>query len=456
MKLQTRQRVLALLVCWVCVFNPAPALAADLSGVQARISQATELLKQGRPADALTLVDEAVGMAETQGNAGVLTAVLGFRMGLQTAMQDFQAAEASARRGYEASERAGATATPAAAMLSLNAATMYLAWGRPAQAQVWAQRTVAGMERLDRNGGLHLSALRLQAKADEAVGHYGAAIQHLEQAAGIEKKLAPRNPEGQIVGLLQLAGLRHLRGDEAGSRAAYAQALDLQLARPDAQRDASALASLAWVHHALGQGDAAATALERAYAELAELGEVSPLSSSIDAAELAKRRQASGWVHALRQIGKLERARGRLAEAEAALRRAMALSERLDGPGNLNLPAMQVDLGDVLRERAAWPAAVEAYAGALAVMEKSSGGTASGMPEALEGLARAYRALGDNVRSEAALQREIALYDAHIAADHPRLAPALTLLSELQAAAGREAEAKASKDRAAAILATPH
>jgi tetratricopeptide (TPR) repeat protein len=127
------------------------------------------------------------------------------------------------------------------------------------------------------------------------------------------------------------------------------------------------------------------------------------------------------------------------------------MSERIDGPGNLNQPAMQVELGDLLRARAAWAAAEEAYVSALTTLDKTPGGTAADMPAALEGLARVQWAKGERAPAEAAVRREIGLYEAYISSDHPQLAPALELLAEILAASGREGEAKPALARAAAI-----
>lgn len=286
---------------------------------------------------------------------------------------------------------------------------------------------------------------------EEAIGNYAAAQQHREQVIALKEKLPKRNLASLVTDLLQLGDLRGKRGDAPGAQAAYARALEYHLARSDTERNASALATLARIHHALGREDEAQAAFERAYAAAGAAGEVAPAAPSTAPEELAKRRLASDKVFAWQQIGRIERDRGRFSEAEAAFRRALAMSELMDGPGNLNQPSMQVEMGGLLRARAAWAAAEDAYLSALGTLDKTAGGTADGMPAALEGLARVRWVKGERAESEAAVRREIGLYEAYISSDHPQLAPALELLAEILAASGREGEAKAALARTAAI-----
>lgn len=430
---------------------PTQAPAAESSSLQAQIGRANELMKQGKHEEALRVVDEALGQAEVQGNPAAVVPVLMLRMGLQTVQRDFPGAEASAKRAFELTDKVRASPLPTGAFIALNTTMLYLTWGRPALAEPWAQRAVAGMEKFDRNGSLHRSALGSLAIVEEAIGKYAAAQQHIEQEVALEEKLPKRNPAGLVTDLVRLGDLRGKRGDAPGAQAAYARALEFQLAQSNTEGTASAFATLARIHRALGRDVDAQAALERAYAAAGAASDVSPLAFSTAPEELAKRRLASDKLFAWRQIGRIERDRGRFAEAEAGFRRALAMSELIDGPGNLNQPSIQVELGDLLRARAAWTAAEEAYLSALATLDKTAGGTADGMPAALEGLARVRWAKGERAEAEAAVRREIGLYEAYIASDHPQLAPALELLAEILAASGRDSDAKPALARAAAI-----
>jgi hypothetical protein len=73
------------------------------------------------------------------------------------------------------------------------------------------------------------------------------------------------------------------------------------------------------------------------------------------------------------------------------------------------------------------------------------------MPEALDGLARVKWAKGEGAEAEAAVRREIGLYEAYISSDHPQLAPALELLAAILSASGNDGEAKKALARADAI-----
>jgi len=435
----------------IAFLPPAPAIAEEKPSLQTQARRANELMKEGKPDEALRVADDALVQAEAQGSPAAVAPVLMLRMGIQTVQRDFPGAAASAIRGFELAEKIQGAPVPIGAFIALNATTLYLVWGRPALAEPWAQRAVAGMEKFDRNGNLHRGALGLLAAVAEAIGKYAPAQQHREQEIALEEKLPKPDPARLVGNLVRLGDLRGKRDDMPGARSTYARALEIQLARSDMERNASALATLARIQHELGHEEDAKAALARAYDAAVAAGDVMPLVPSTSPEELAKRRLASDKVLAWRQIGRVERDRGRLPEAEAAFRRVLAMSERIDGPGNLNQPAMQVELGDVLRARGSWSAAEDAYVSALSSLEKTAGGTAIDMPAALDGLARVKWAKGERAEAEAAVRREIGLYEAHISRDHPQLAPALELLSAILSASGNDGEAKTALARAAAI-----
>lgn len=380
--------------------------AADKPGLQEQVARANDLMRQGKPDEAWQATDAAPAQAETLDNPAAVVSVLVLRMGLQMARQDYPGAEASAKRGFALADGLTGPLRSIGSFIALHTTTLYLVWGRPAQAEPWALRAVAGLEALDRNGSLHQSAL---------------------------------------------AVLRSKRGDAPGAQAAYAEALPLQASLSEASPTASNVLALARIHGASGRDRAAQEALDRAVALAGAAGDVQALAFSTSPDELAKRRVASDKVFAWREIGRLQRDRGQLAEAEEAFRRALAMAERLDGPGNANMPAMRVDLGDVLRARAARPAAEQTCTAALSGFDTSPDGSAAHMPQALDGLARARWALGKRAEAGAALRREIGLYESYIAAGHPQLAPALELLAEMLTAGGQDADAKAALVRAAAI-----
>lgn len=441
---------LAALLAALCM-GAAPARAADAAALQQHFARANELLKAGQPQEALVQLDAALVQAEALDNPAAITAVLSMKAGLQSLQRDYPAAEASVLRAVELSGSLGSAGAPSKALVAMNATLLYLQWGRPALALPLAQRAVAAAESADRHGILHQTMVGFLANTLEATGQYGAAQQQLERAQAMAEQRNQRNPVEEVMGLMHLADLRGKRGDAAGARAAYAQALEREQARAGTERNAAGQVRLARLHQALGHEDEAQAALARARAAAEAAGDAAPMAQSTAPASLATRRAAADLVYAWREIGRLERERGRLAEAEAAVRRAIALSERLDGAGNVNLPPLQVQLGDALLARAAWSEAAELYGQALATLERTPGRTAAETPQLLEGMARVWRAKGDSAQAEAALRREIALVETYVASDHPQLASALDLLAEtLPSGAGAD-DAQALRARAAAI-----
>lgn len=429
----------------------APVHAADKVDVQQQLARASELMRSGKPAEALAATDAALAQADAEGRPGPIVAVLTMRLGLQNLQRDFPAGEASARRAFELAEQLGGPGVMIGALVALNATMLQLQWGRPAHAEPWARRAVAGAQQADRNGRLHEATLGFLGLVAEAQGHHAAAQQLVEQELALAEKQAKRNLQGEATSLMRLGDLRDQRGDAAGAREAYARALERQLARAESERSASDWARLARVYRVLGRAGETQAALDRAQAAVAAAGEAAALEASTSPEALAKRRAASEAVFAWRDIGRVERDRGRPAEAESAFRRALAMSERMDGPGNANLPAMQVELGDLLRLRTDWAGAEAVYAGTLASLDKTAGGTAAHLPEVLQGMAQVLLATGRPADAEAAVRREIRLYDGYYASDHPRLAPALDLLAEVLVADGRGDEARPLQTRAAAI-----
>ena len=441
----------SVVVCMAVACMPVAVLAADPPSLQAQVKQANDLLKDGKLDDAWVLVGQALAQAEATGNPGVILPVLTMRQGMQTMRRDYPGAEATAQRAFALADQLGSPARMMGTAVALNATSMYLIWGRPAQAEPWARRTLAGLEAIERDGSLHQTGLGLLANVEEQLGKYALAQQHTEQEMALAAKKAPRNPARTVAMLMRLADLRSKRGDLTGAQAAWAQALPLQTTLAGQDKRAADFVALARIHRGLGQPADARAALDRAVAAAVAAGDVPALVLSTSRDQMARRQEANAKVSAWQGIGRLERDEGRLPEAEAAFRRAVAMSEAMDGPGNADLPPMQVDLADVLRDRGQWAAADAVYAAALAVMDQTVGGTAPRLPQALDGLARVRWAQGQRADAEALLRRAIELHALYIASDHPQLVPALQLLAEVLTATDRGAEAQAALARATAI-----
>lgn len=446
-----RSVVVGMAMAMAVACMPMAVLAADAPSLQAQVKQANDLMQEGKADEAWGVVGAALAQAEATGNPGVILPVLAMRMGLQTVRRDYPGAEATAKRAFALADQLGSPARMLSVAVALNTTTLYLIWGRPAQAEPWAQRTLAGLEAIERNGSLHQTGLGLLANVEEQLGKYALAQQHTEQEMALGAKTAQRNPARTVAMLTRLADLRSKRGDLAGAQAAWALALPLQTTLGGQDHSAGHFVALARIHRGLGQAAEARAALDRAVAAAVADGDVPAMALSTARDQMAKRQEASAKVSAWEGIGQFEREAGRLAEAEAALRRAVTMSEAMDGPGNADLPSKQVHLADVLRAQGQWAAAEVVYGAALAAMDQTAGGTAVRLPQALDGLARVRWAQGQRAEAEALLRREIDLYALHIASDHPDLVPVLQLLAEVLAATDRAPEAQAALARATAI-----
>lgn len=434
------------------------AAAADGPSLQQQIQRSNELMNSGKPGEALETLESALAQAEAERVPGPLAATLMLQIiGLQIDQRDFPAGEVTARRAFELTERLprqpiGASMSK---QIAMQATTLYLRWGRPAQAEPWARREVAAAENFDRNGDLHAGALDSLARVEEAIGKYAQAQQHVEQAIAIAVKASKRDLASEASRLTRLGDLRGRRGDASGAREAYGQALERELARPDGSADAGRLIQRARMLRAAGREADARAEMDRAYVAARAAADAVSMPPSTSPQELAKRRTAFASLFAWRQIAFIERDRGQVESAETALRRALALSDRLEGPDKLLLQPMQtlmqIELGELLRSRAALADAEAVYTEALATLDRYPGGTAPNLPDVLDGLARVLLARGELTRAEAVVRREINLHETFIAIDHPRLASALELLAELLGASGRNDDAKPLLARAAAI-----
>lgn len=449
-------RHLARLLLWACLSCLPPGMTAAVAGepgkgdVAALLEQAGQLGRQGRYDEAAALAQQALQQAEAAKAEPAIVAALVLQLGLQTARFEFDAAEATGKRAYALADKVFGTRLPFTGVIAMNLANLYTFWGRPAQAEPWTRRALAAMEAIDRNGSLHGTALEMQASAERAIGQTLDARQHLEQALAIQEKQSKGRSPRLAARYVTLAELRGQLGDAAGRQAAYARALELQQARPPAELDGSDLVALARTHRALGHEADADAAFERAQAwaaaSEAERGGAAPAPGDI-----AARLRAEAPLFAWREIGRYEQERGQLAAAEQALRRAIALSERLDGPDNTNLPRLQMQLAEVLQARGDAAAAEALYAGALAALDQRFGRTHADMPAALEGLARARLARGEPALALPPLERAIAYVDTWVSPRHPQLAALLDLQARALAATGRDTDAQAARERAATL-----
>lgn len=417
---------------------PAWAERMPMPELQRLVQRANTLLQGDQEDEAARVIDEAMKGAEQWGaESAPVASVLMLRMGLQLKRSEIDAAAASGKQAVAISDKAFGADSPLSSMACLMVSAVYTLGGRPAMAEPWERRYLTGMEAMDPDGLSVATALNALATTEKALGHFGAADQHLQRALKIQEKHRPARNSDSIRLLLAFGDLKALRGDHAAAQAAYQRALDFKPVPTSAPQPVGGDMQLQVTRAYLGLGrhDEAAEAVARA-------------TAAVDANTPAGKGRL---VQVLRASARVDQARSRPAQAEQALRRALAITEELHGAGNANLPPILIELGDLLSGGSDAALSEQPYREALGQIEHRFGPSHADMAPALLGLGRLQLAAGQLAPAEASFKRLVTLHETHIASDHPQVADALDGLAEVLRATSREAEARAAIERAEAI-----
>ncbi len=187
------------------------------------------------------------------------------------------------------------------------------------------------------------------------------------------------------------------------------------------------------------------------YGKLGAFDQAEPLlSESLKLAERTLGPGAPGTAESRSRLGLVLVQRGRYAEAEGALRRALADQEKARA-GDAALGQTLSNLGMALYHQARWEEAERALSRSLAVRRRGLG---PGHPETIEtlnNLAAVWLARGDLARAESALREALARHRATLGPEHPSVATNLNNLGALLAQAGRLDEAESATENALAI-----
>jgi tetratricopeptide (TPR) repeat protein len=155
---------------------------------------------------------------------------------------------------------------------------------------------------------------------------------------------------------------------------------------------------------------------------------------------------------ALMDLGNLQRAQGKPAEAIATFRRALALIEPVLGPEHTRTGDVHGALAAALSEAGQLDEAEQEALRALAIDRARQGPDGLVTAQSHERLARIYRRKGELGRSLASFEEALRILEAAPAAPHARLVNALWTVGDAHMFLDQPAQARPLYDRALAML----
>jgi CHAT domain-containing protein/tetratricopeptide (TPR) repeat protein len=143
----------------------------------------------------------------------------------------------------------------------------------------------------------------------------------------------------------------------------------------------------------------------------------------------------------LNDLGNLYLDAGRLSDAEAAMRRALAITRARNGDGHLNVAGTMGNLATVLEHEARYAEAETLYQQTLQIYEKIYGPSHPTTAIGLNNLANVYSAEGRHDTAAGLQERVLSIYEKTFGPESPDAGRALNNLANSYAELGRHAQA---------------
>lgn len=281
--------------------------------------------------------------------------------------------------------------------------------------------------------------------------HYRQVLSALERARRTDR-VAYRTARSALIGLYMDKG--DLERAEPIARKALAEAE----ANAPQSRVAEALLELAKIRQGRGALAEAEGLLSRALQIVLEHGEPAVRTGALhkdargkDVFVTTESRTRSGEKAMLGALALVLLDEGKLADAESAVRRALAAGEEVTGPDSVDTSYSWHTLGLVLQAKGDAAGAWKALARALAIREAASGLEHPVLAAVLHAMARLRIAQGAGAEAEALGRRALAILERAYGAEHRRVADVLVDIAEALAVQGRAVEALPFEERAGAI-----
>jgi CHAT domain-containing protein/Flp pilus assembly protein TadD len=435
-------RCLAILAVAVVLGIPAPAAAQRDSGA-ALFAQITELFKAGKYADAVSLAQRLVSIAErTAGpnhpNVGTALSLLA---NIYEAQGRYTDAEPPCKRALAIYEKANGPEHPTVALALGNLANLYEHEGRYGDAEPLYQRSIAIYEKT--YGPDHIEvghALANLSSLYEDEARYGEAESLSKRAVGIIEKALGSDNVDVATALNNLAALYKVQGRSADAEQLYKRTLAIRekALGPDHPDLAPTLYNLAGL-----------------YRSQARYADAEPLYKQA----LAIREKGLGPNHpdvaqSLNSLAIFYEDEERYDDAEPLFKRSVAIYEKALGPDHPNVAGPVNNLANLYRTQHRYGEAEPLNKRALAIFEKAKGPDHPDVAIALGNLAEFYRDQHRYSDAEALQQRALVIYQKVLGADHPDLARERNALADTYEAQARYGEAEPLYKQALATFET--
>jgi tetratricopeptide (TPR) repeat protein len=161
---------------------------------------------------------------------------------------------------------------------------------------------------------------------------------------------------------------------------------------------------------------------------------------------------APNYDKMLNDLGNLYMDAGRLAEAEAVMRRSLAINRARNGDAHPNVAAVTGNLATVLEHEARYAEAEKLYQQTLQAYERIYGPNHSTTAIGLNNLANAYSGQGRNEAAAGLRERVLAIYERAFGPDSPDVGRALNNLANSYASLGRNDQALGLYRRSLAVI----
>ena len=161
---------------------------------------------------------------------------------------------------------------------------------------------------------------------------------------------------------------------------------------------------------------------------------------------------APNYDKMLNDLGNLYLDAGRLSEAEAAMRRALAVTRARSGEAHPNVAATMGNLATVLEHEARYTEAEKLYQQTLQAYERIYGPNHPTTAIGLNNLANVYSAQGKNEAAAGLQERVLAVYEKTFGPDSPDVGRALNNLANSYASLGRNDQALGLYRRSLAVM----
>jgi CHAT domain-containing protein/tetratricopeptide (TPR) repeat protein len=360
---QLRRGLLRIMLAWL--LTTVTTMAAQAQGVDeltALGAEATQLYRQGKYADGISVAERALALAERLYGRDHID--VAHSLNNLATLYDVQGrhaeAEAAYRRALTISEKALGPDHPDLGTALNNLAVLYRAQGRYSEAEPLYKRSLAIAEKsLGPDHPLVSTSLNNVAALYESQGRYADAEPLYKRSLAIaERALGPDHPD---VGapLNNLAGLYRDQGRYAEAEQLYSRSLAIaeKALGPEHPNFATALNNLAVLYWDQGR-----------YAE------AEPLSRR----SLAIVEKVLGPYHpdvaaSLNALAQLYRDQGRAAEAKQLFERSLATGENALGPDHPFVATVLNNLASLLQDEGSYSAAEPLFKRSLALREKALG-----------------------------------------------------------------------------------